>query len=372
MNRFKEVLTMKNKCKAIARSAAGHLSACMEPLMTMIIAGGLTKLVCIFLGLLVENGTTKEIFSIIGDAPFYFLPVLVAVTSADHFKVDRFYAVTAAGVLLMPGLVALLSGTEGVWLFGIPVLKASYSYSILPVIFLIYVTSRIEPLLQKIFPRCLKDNLYPMVLLRLMAILGILVVGPAATMINNGLVGGLTWLAEHAGFLAWPLLAGTSIFFIMTGTGLLLDALAISQIAASGVDNGIMATMLILNLALAGGDFALALRRRKTEIAGKAWSAGITALLVGVSEPSVFAICLKEKTVFRNVVIASFIAGIFQGLVTINTYVFSFPGLCAILMYYSPERPANLIYALIAMVIAFAVSFVLNFFSLKKEPAEIE
>ena len=55
---------MKNKCKSIVQSAAGHLSACMEPLMTMIIAGGLTKLVCIFLGLLVESGTTKEIFSI--------------------------------------------------------------------------------------------------------------------------------------------------------------------------------------------------------------------------------------------------------------------------------------------------------------------
>ena len=362
---------MKNKCKSIVQSAAGHLSACMEPLMTMIIAGGLTKLVCIFLGLLVESGTTKEIFSIIGDAPFYFLPVLVAITSADHFKVDRFYAITAAGVLLMPGLVSLLSGTEGVWLFGIPVLKASYSYSILPVIFLVYVTSKIEPLLQKVCPKCLRDNLYPMVLLLLMAILGILVVGPAATMINNGLVGGLTWLSEHAGFLAWPLLAATSIFFIMTGTGLLLDALAISQIATFGVDNGIMATMFILNMALTGADLALALRRRKTEIAGKALSSGITAFLVGVAEPSVFSICLKDKKIFRNVVIGCLAAGIFQGIVTINTYVFSFPGLCAILMYYSPERPENLIYALIAMVIAFIVSFVLNFFSLKKEAAEI-
>ena len=363
---------MKQKVKSVVQTAAGHLSACMEPLMTMIIAGGLTKLVCIFLGLLVKSGTTKEIFSIIGDAPFYFLPVLVAITSADHFKVDRFYAITAAGVLLMPALVSLLSGSEGVWLFGIPVVKASYAYSILPVIFLVYVASKIEPLLRKIFPKCLLDNLYPMVLLLLMAILGILIVGPAATLINNGLVGGLTWLADHAGFLAWPLLAGTSIFFIMTGTGLLLDALAITQIAAFGVENGIMATMFILNLALAGGDFALALRRRKTDIAGKAWSAGITALLVGVAEPSIFSICLKEKTVFRNVVIASFIAGIFQGIVTINTYVFSFPGLCAILMYYSPERPANLIYALIAMVIAFVISFLLNFFTLKKEPAAAE
>ena len=358
---------MRTKCKGLLQTAVGHLAACMEPLMPMIIAGSLTKLLCIFIGMLVDHGTTKEILTIIGDAPFYFLPVLVAITASARFKVDRLYAVMAAGVLLMPGLAALMTGAENVYLFGIPVVKATYSYSILPVILLVWLTSKFEPFLKKTFPQCLMDNLYPVVVLLTMSTLGILVVGPAATLISNGIVSGLAWLAEHAGFLAWPLLAGTSICFIMTGTGLLLDALVITQLGAFGVENGIMAAMCILNLALTGADFALALRRRNTEPAARAWSCGITALLVGVAEPSVFGICLKEKTVFRNVVISCVIAGIFQGIVTIHSYVFSFPGLCAVLMFYSPDRPSNLIYALIVMVIAFAVSFVLNFLSLGKQ-----
>lgn len=361
---------MKTKCKAIINTGVGHLAACMEPLMPMIIAGSLTKLLCIFIGMLVKSGTTKEIFTIIGDAPFYFLPVLVAMTSSDHFKVDRFYAVAAAGILLMPSLTALMTGSDGVYLFGIPVVKATYSYSILPVILLVWLTSKFEPLLRKAFPKYLMDNLYPMVLLIVMAVLGILVVGPAATLISNGIVSGLAWLAEHAGFIAWPLLAGASVFFIMTGTGLVLDALAITQIGTFGIENGIMAAFCILNLALAGSDFALALRRKNTELAGQAWGAGITALLVGVAEPSVFGICLKEKKVLRSVVIGCVAAGIFQGIVTINAYVFSFPGLCAVLMFYSPERPNNLIYALIAMAIAFVVSFVLSFLWLGKAPRE--
>jgi len=361
---------MKAKCKTLVQTAVGHLAGCMEPLMPAIIAGSLTKLLCIFIGFVVKNGTTKEILTIIGDAPFYFLPILVAITAADHFKIDRFYAVLAAGVLLMPGLITLMSGTDSVYLFGIPVVKVSYSYSILPVILLVWFTSKFDPLLQKVFPKSLMDNLYPVVMLMLMSFLGILVVGPAATVISNGIVNGLAWLAEHAGYLAWPLLAGTGICFIMTGTGLLLDALAITQLGAFGIESGIMAAMCILNLALAGADFALALRRKNTELASRAWSCGITALLVGVAEPSVFGICLKEKTVFRNVVISCVAAGVFQGIVTINSYVFSFPGLCAVLMFYSPERPANLIYALIVMVIAFVVSFVLNFLSLGKAAPE--
>ena len=361
---------MQAKHNALIQSAVGHLAACMEPLMPMIIAGSLTKLLCIFVGMLVKTGTTKEILTIIGDAPFYFLPVLVAITAADHFKVDRLYAVMAAGVLLMPGLIDLMSGSEGVYLFGLPVVKATYSYSILPVILLVWLTSKTEPLLKKTFPKSLKDNLYPMVVLLSMSTLGILLVGPAATLISNGIVNGLVWLTEHAGFLAWPLLAGTSICFIMTGTGLLMDALAITQLGSFGIENGIMAAFCLLNMALAAGDFALALRRKNTELASRAWSCGITALLVGVAEPSVFGICLKEKVIFRNVVISCVIAGIFQGIVTINSYVFSFPGLCAVLMFYNPERPSNLIYALIAMTIAFVVSFVLNFLTLGKETPE--
>lgn len=362
---------MRAKCKTLIQTAVGHLAACMEPLMPMIIAGSLTKLLCIFIGMLVKTGTTKEILTIIGDAPFYFLPVLVAITASDHFKIDRFYAIVAAGVLLMPSLTALMTGSENVFLFGIPVVKASYSYSILPVILLIWLTSKFLPFLTKAFPKCLMDNLYPVVVLLIMSTLGILVVGPAATLVSNGIVSGLSWLAEHAGFLAWPLLAGTSICFIMTGTGLLLDALVITQISTFGIENGIMAAMCILNLALTGADFALALRRKNTELAGRAWSCGITALLVGVAEPSVFGICIKNKTIFRNVVISCVLAGIFQGIVTINSYVFSFPGLCAVLMFYSPDRPSNLIYALIVMIIAFVVSFLLNFLTLGKENPEV-
>jgi len=36
-------------------------------------------------------------------------------------------------------------------------------------------------------------------------------------------------------------------------------------------------------------------------------------------------------------------------------------------MFYSPQRPANIIYAVAAMAIAFAVSFILSFMTLKTE-----
>jgi len=231
---------MKAKCKFFIKTAVGHLAACMEPLMPMIIAGSLTKLLCIFIGMVVETGTTKEILAIIGEAPFYFLPVLVALTAAEHFLVDKFYAVSAAGILLMPGLVELLGSEAPVKFLGIPVVKAGYGYSILPVIFLVWITSKLEPVIRKRFPKRLMDTMYSFVVLLIMAILGIVAVGPAATLISNGIVDGVIFLAEHVGIIAWPLLAGTSVFFIMTGTGLLFDALAITQIGTFGIETGII------------------------------------------------------------------------------------------------------------------------------------
>lgn len=356
---------MKEKCKSMISIGVGHLAACMEPLMPMIIAGSLTKILCIFIGMVSPGSYTQQIFSMIGDAPFYFLPVLVAVTAAEHFKLDRFLAVTAAGILILPSLAELFAGEQAVTFLWIPLVEASYSYSILPVILLVWLVSKLDPVIRRKMPEYLMGNVYPFLMLILLAVLGLVVVGPLATLVTNGIVDALAFLSEHASILAWPVLAGTSIFFIMTGTGLVFDALALTQINAAGFEGGIMAAFFILNMALVGSDLAVVLRRRNTELGQKAMGACVTALLVGVAEPSVFGICLKEKKVLRNVVIACVAAGIFQGIVNIYAYVFSFPGLCAILMFYSSERVHNLIYVLVAMVIAFSVSFVLSYLSLK-------
>lgn len=53
-------------------------------------------------------------------------------------------------------------------------------------------------------------------------------------------------------------------------------------------------------------------------------------------------------------------AGIVQGILTIHCYIFTFPSIPSMLMFYSADEPANLMKAVIVGVVAFVASFVVT------------
>ena len=108
----------------------------------------------------------------------------------------------------------------------------------------------------------------------------------------------------------------------------------------------------------------MCLRTKDAELRGQALSAGIVAFLSGVSEPSLFGVCLKEKKALRCVMLTGVIAGIYEGIVGIKCYVYSFPAVCSILMFHGPDGMGNLWKAIILAVLSVGVAFVLTFFAL--------
>ena len=84
------------------------------------------------------SGTTETILSAIATAPFYFLPVLVAYSAAKHFETDPLIAIISVCVMLLPDFSELMESGEKVTFLGIPVVPATYAYSVIPIILLIY------------------------------------------------------------------------------------------------------------------------------------------------------------------------------------------------------------------------------------------
>ena len=82
---------MKKKIGTLISTGSGHLSACMAPLIPVITAGSLVKLIHLLLNMTgILSGSTDTILQVIGDTPFYFLPILVAVTASEHFGANLF------------------------------------------------------------------------------------------------------------------------------------------------------------------------------------------------------------------------------------------------------------------------------------------
>ncbi len=342
-------------------AAFDHISECMTPIIPIVLAGGIFKMiVLLFTTFHVLSGTTEIILSSIATTPFYFLPVMVAYSAAKHFDTDPFIAIISVCTMLLPDFAALMESGEKVTFIGIPVVAATYAYSVIPIIVLIYCMSHIVSLLKKV----IKENLQPYLLaacaILITSLLGILVIEPTVSLISNMLAQGLDMMQTKVPIVAWGLFAALTIFLVSTGMHWIFITLAITQIGLTGVDYGIMVAFLISNVSLAGCDLGVFVRTKNAGKKAMSMSAMMAVLIPGISEPSIFGVCFKERTPMIGNVLGCMIAGAVQGILTVHCYIFTFPSIPSILIFYSADEPNNLIKAVIVAIVSFIASFVIT------------
>lgn len=337
-----------------------HISECMAPIIPIILAGGILKMVLILFGTLhLMTGTTEAVMSAIATAPFYFLPVTVAYSTAKHFDTDPLLAITSVCVMLLPDFAKLMESGEKITFIGIPVMPATYAYSVIPIILLIYCMSLLVRFLKKIIKESLQPYLLAACTILLTSLLGILLIEPVVSLASNGLAAGLNVMQDRAPVVAWAMLAALTLVLVSTGMHWIFITLAITQIGLTGVDYGIMVSMLIFNFSLAGCDLGVFVKSKNSERRSMAMSAMLTVLIPGIAEPTIFGICFKEKTPIIANVLGCAIAGIVQGLITVHCYIYTFPSIPSILMFYSETEPGNLFKAVVVGCVAFAASFII-------------
>lgn len=346
-----------------------HISECMAPVIPVLLAGGILKMVVLLFSTLhILAGSTQTIVSAIATAPFYFLPVMVAYSAAKHFETDPLMAIISVCVMLLPDFTALMESGEKVTFIGIPVVGATYAYSVIPIILLIYCMSRVVAFGRKIIKESLQPYFLAVCVIFVTSLLGILVIEPVVSLLSNGLAQGLNVMQERVPVIAWGLLAALTLFLVSTGMHWIFMTLAITQIGLTGVDYGIMVALFISNMSLAGCDLGVFVKSKSKERRSLAMSAMLTVLIPGISEPSVFGICFREKTPVIANVLGCMAAGIIQGMITVHCYIYTFPSIPSVLMFYSDKEPGNLFKAILVGVAAFAASFILTACIYKEQP----
>ena len=251
---------MKKQCLVLF----DHISECMAPVIPIVLAGGIFKMVVLLLtSLSVISGSTESILASIATAPFYFIPVLVAYSAAKHFDTDPLIAISSVCVMLLPDFTALMESGEKITFLSIPVVPATYAYSVIPIILLIYCMSHIVKWLK----RLIKDSLQPYLLaacsIFITALLGILVIEPAVSLISRLLAETLNTMQAEAPVLAWGIFAGLTFLLVSTGMHWIFMTLAITQIGLTGVDYGIMVAMFISNMSFGGCDLGVFFRTKQ-------------------------------------------------------------------------------------------------------------
>lgn len=349
------------KLKKFLSAVFDHISECMAPIIPILLAGGILKMIVLLLTTMhILTGTTETIMSAIATAPFYFLPIMVAYSAAKHYDTDPLIAIISVCVMLLPDFTRLMESGERVTFIGIPVVSATYAYSVIPIILLIYCMSRIMYFLKKIIKESLQPYLLAVCAILITSLLGILLIEPVVSLISNALANGLNVMQTEVPILAWGLFAALTLVLVSTGMHWIFMTLAITQIGLTGVDYGIMVALFISNISLAGCDLAVFVKTKKPELKSMSLSAMVTVLIPGISEPSIFGICFKEKTPAIGNILGCMIAGIVQGMITVHCFIYTFPSIPSILMFYSADEPYNLIKVIIVGVVSFVASFIIT------------
>lgn len=361
-----------NKLKKGILAIFDHVTECMLPIIPLLLAGGILKIIVMILTAIhILSGSTEIIMTALATTPFYFLPVFVAYSAAKHFETDPLLALASVCVMLLPDFAALMESGERVTFAGIPVVSATYAYNVIPIILLIYCMSHIVKWLKKLIKESLQPYFLAVCVIAVTSLLGILVIEPIVSLLSGILADGLELMQMKVPVAAWAVFAGLTTILVSTGMHWIFITLAITQIGTTGVDYGIMVGFLISNISLAGCDFGVFVKSKAADKKAMSMSAMITEFVSGVAEPSIFGVCFKEKTPLAGNILGCMIAGVVQGILTVHCYTFAFPCIPTILMFYSVEEPNNLLKAVVVAAVAFAASFLITMFVYRDAEKEI-
>ena len=357
-------------------AALDFIAGCMTPLFTAIIAGGLIKVLLVIfgptlLGVLSSESDTYILMNALGDAPFYFLPILVAFTASKKLNCNSFLAVMVSSILIYPDVITLLGSEQATHLFGvIPVVHGSYASSIIPAMLSTILLKYVEILVDKIVPDWSKNFLKPLLIVLITAPITLCALAPLGLMVGNGLQFVINGIYGFAPWLAMLLFSAFMPFIVMTGMHWAFVPACLLGLANPGYDLLLLPAMLASNTAQAGATFGVAAKTKDKELREMAIPAGISALLAGVTEPAMYGITLRLKKPMIAACIASGIGGLITGIVTLKAYAFATPCLTAIVQFIAPDGGNNIICAVIVFVVSLVVSFVLSFIMTENDESQ--
>ncbi|WP_086313418.1 PTS system, beta-glucoside-specific IIA component [Enterococcus sp. 7F3_DIV0205] len=350
------------------------ITGIFTPILPAITAAGMLKAV---LSLLVvfnaidKTGQTYIIIDFMADSAFYFLPILLAASSAQKFKTNMYLAMMVGGILLHPNFVGMVNaikeaGEGGIHLFGLPISAVTYGSSVIPIILAVWFMSYVEPIADKVSPKAIKFFSKPLLTIAIVGTVSLVVIGPVGYFISDGISNGIKALENFSPWLVPTIIGALTPLFVATGTHYGLVPIGINNRMTTGYDSVIYPGMLASNLGQGAASLAVGVKSKDSSIKQVAASAGLTGLF-GITEPALYGVNLKYKTPLYAAMIGGGIGGLFMGITRVKNFTGGSPGLLTLPSYIGDDTLSHLYMACIGAAISIVLSFVISYI-LYKDP----
>ncbi|WP_075877626.1 PTS transporter subunit EIIC [Merdibacter massiliensis] len=347
------------KKKGVVNLVLDTLTSILSPIIPAFCAAGMLKVVLLTLvsiGAISDSSATYTVFSNISDVAFYFLPFLVAVTSAKRFKVNEGLAIIVAGALLYPSFINAVSAGESMTIFGINIPMYTYSSTIFPALLGVLLLSYVYKLFDKIISYGpIKLLLVPLLSILITVPLVYLIVAPLGNWGSEIIGGGIEWMLNTLGPIAGLVIGFFYPILVLTGLHQGMSAIQIMEVSTYGYTI-LLAVALFHNFAEAGASFGVAFASKDKQMKSIAAETGITAF-IGVTEPALYTVMTNDRYAMLSSMIGCAAGGFFSLLFGLRGYAYVWPNFFSIPSFVGPESP--LFAVVITLLITMAVAFIM-------------
>ena len=254
---------------------------------------------------------TYQIINIIVKSAFYFLPVLLAYSSAKVFKTNITLALVLAGAMLHPNFIAFAGAEETITFLGIPVKVLDYNSSVLPIILSVWIMSYVYRFVNKHMPDVLKVLFVPTTVLLIMVPLQYIALGPIGYYAGVVVSYPILILYETVPALAGFIMGLFRPLTVIVGMHKVFTPIVLQNLANNGFDY-MLPSMMMSTMAQAGAVYAMFYKCRKAD-RPLVLSSSISAVL-GITEPALYGVLITRKKAFFSACLAGGIGSAFLAL----------------------------------------------------------
>lgn len=347
------------------------ISAIFSPLLAPLAGSGILRgliILMVQLGLISEGSSTYTILYAAASSVFYFLPILLAVSSAKRFGANPYISALIGGALIYPDFIALMGEVGNGAMadfFGIPVVLMNYSSTVVPIILAIWAYSFLYKFLDQRVPESLQLVVTPLVSLVVMVPLAMIVIGPLGVYAGEGIAAVVNYLIDRSGVLAGILVGGGWSVLVSFGIHWAVNPIMINNIANFGLDY-ICPLTFACNFAVIGVALGVFLKARDRNIRNFSLTGIVTIVLSAIIEPTLFGMLVNNKKLFLAQIIGGAVGGAYLGLMHVATSAFVFGSVVTFPAFVTGEM-MNVVNGVIGLAISTVVGAVLGYVFCKRD-----
>lgn len=339
--------------KKLLNNIITYIMNSMAPIIPVLIGVSIWKTIGALLGPTMLNmiSETSDFYimsNFLFSALFYFLPIYIGYTAAKQMKIDPVWGMFLGALIIVPEFVGMVGTVDTFSVFGVSVPVANYSQQFLPVLIGVWVMKYVVKFFKKIIPNAISSLVIPILTIAVMTVVMFLVCAPLGSYIGTIFSNIFMYFGNATlpiKILAMMVLTALVPIMVLFGMHVAIYVAALTAATSVGFDSFFFPCMVISSFVMYGMSAGAIYKFKKNK--GMATGFAVSGYVAGITEPSLYGVCLKSKSSIAVMIVSCLIGGLFAGIFGLKCSLLASVSVLSLVPFFTVGSVSNLILGLV-------------------------